>query len=84
MDLAATAIRLLVCPKCVAPAGYRCVTRTGNRATYPHSARTEPLYEAWRDGYSEALDGQVNYVRRLVERGKSAAEVLALLERNAL
>lgn len=45
---------LLVCPWCGAVVGENCVTQTGKHTTYPHVARTRPLYEAWSAGYQSA------------------------------
>lgn len=83
MSLSDLALRLLACSRCNAQPGHRCTTRSGRRATYSHAARTEALYEAWRDGYGEGLSHAASYARSLVERGKTAAEVLTLLERSA-
>ena len=41
------------CPHCGAGVGQPCRTRTGSRASYPHGARTRPMYEAWLDGFEE-------------------------------
>lgn len=78
MDLTATAIRLIVCPRCEAGPRAHCVTVTGLRARYPHSSRTEPLYEAWRDGYGEGLTAQANYAVSLAERHPNS--VLRIVE----
>lgn len=46
-----TSVRELICPWCRADVGEPCVTTSGKRATYPHSARSGPLYRAYNRGY---------------------------------
>lgn len=46
----------ITCPRCEALAGEPCVSRTGRRATYPHAARTRPVYAAYSAGYQDAQD----------------------------
>lgn len=63
---------LIVCTYCGADAGWPCLTSSYARATYPHTARTGPIYEAWRDGFRE---GQRDILDALdsAEEGSSAA-----------
>lgn len=44
----------ITCQSCGAVAGEPCTTQTGKHTTYPHVARTRPLYEAWSAGYQSA------------------------------
>jgi hypothetical protein len=43
----------LHCDYCGAEPGEACVTKSGQRASRTHDARTRLLYAAWRDGYAE-------------------------------
>lgn len=46
----------LPCGYCRVPAGTRCRTKTGRRATWLHTARSWPIQEAWSSGYCESED----------------------------
>lgn len=61
---------LIPCSYCGASEDEPCRTSSGARATYPHSARTEPIYAAWRDGF---YDGQADILGALAsaEQGDS-------------
>lgn len=52
MNIDHVAVKRIRCPRCGAMPGERCVT-SGGRPSRPHSARSEPLYAVWRDGYSD-------------------------------
>lgn len=54
----------VICPRCGAGVGERCVTRTGNPATWPHSARTNPLYDLW---YAGMVEGEYGMARMVLE-----------------
>jgi hypothetical protein len=52
----------VLCPHCPAVIGERCITRSGNTATWPHGARTQALYDAWFGGYEEGEYGMARMV----------------------
>lgn len=47
----------IYCEKCEATPGETCTTRTGRRATWPHSARTNAVSFIWTEGF---IDGQLD------------------------
>lgn len=52
MNIERLAQSKVACPRCSAAPGSRCTTTSG-APVRPHSARSKPLYEVWRDGYGE-------------------------------
>lgn len=53
------------CARCGARPSEWCVTSSGGRATYLHSARTSPVDMAYGEGY---MDGSREYAWREVNR----------------
>lgn len=76
MDLTATAIRLIVCPRCEARPRVGCVTLAGTRATRPHAARTAAVYAAWRDGYGDGLGDVLDTAERTLAAGHALADLI--------
>jgi hypothetical protein len=70
-DIRDIAIEQLRCGYCDAGYGQFCVTKSGARATWLHTARTCGLYSVYSSGYLDGLrDGLDNpdYARRVVGR----------------
>lgn len=53
------ALQSVVCPRCESGPGVNCVTVSGGSPRL-HSSRVNPLYEAWRNGYT---DGRADGLR---------------------
>lgn len=65
------------CDYCKARPGKPCVTVTGRRASYKHSARTRAIFEANGLGYCEGMaDGFATVANRLHETGGYIPSVL--------
>lgn len=72
-DLTALAVATVPCPLCGARPGVKCRTRTGRRATWQHTGRTQSVYDAWRIGYEEGLQfaaDNPDVARRMLARRK--------------
>lgn len=82
-DLYALALAKIACTRCGAGPGTRCVTQSGLRATYLHSARTSPAFDFWWVGYNEGTNEWADQIvsasrsggwERLIARAQHAAE----------
>lgn len=66
-------IMALPCSYCLAVANAPCRTVNGNRASYPHGDRAQPVYAAWQLGHR---DGLVDALRRLLKDWDTPADEL--------
>ena len=74
------------CEYCGAPPGQFCRRHsrsTGEvtgRASYLHGARTQPLYDAWREGFTEGHADALYWVEHVAERRGRTAELAEVIE----
>jgi hypothetical protein len=47
------AVEASTCPRCGSMPGEWCRTKSGSRATWTHAPRSNPMREAWSEGYQE-------------------------------
>jgi len=82
MKLSDLAVETTYCTYCKAWPTSPCRTKSGARATYPHDARTWPIYRAFREGLEDgqrdilgALDSDSSWSQGYIEaRRKQFAE----------
>jgi hypothetical protein len=58
----------IACDYCKAAAGQHCVTNTGRRSSWPHSARTRAIFEANSLGYCQGMRDGLREAADLAER----------------
>lgn len=73
MKLSDLAVETAYCTYCRQWPGYPCRTKSGARATFPHGARTRPIFTAFNVGFT---DGQTDILKALdsAELGESWAQ----------
>ena len=70
-DLAVAHIR---CPYCHQPAGQHCITKSGNRATWLHSGRTQPMYLAWVQGLEDGEHDMAHWYLQALQSQQEGQE----------
>ena len=68
------AVEALKCPYCGSNPGYRCTTKSGKQYSYPHAARTRPIYEAFGAGMAQAECEAYDLILRSPDHARKAAQ----------